>query len=288
MVLSVKYSARPRVGDGPEPHDQTRGALAKRLNREPADRGSRAAHWRGRAVNDIRKRAGRGLWRAVYASLVDHEDFRALSPNARLVLFVLRLGPSTTIASIFIYYREVLQAQTGLASRALEEALKELERTPSAERPWIVRDASVIWIRNGLRFDPNLSVGNDNHIVAVRRTVAALPQRSAVVQQFLAYYPLVGPMDDAMGASYRVREGASHGGSRSSSSTPNRTPEQNSEPAGDGSPAPPRFLSLLGKSQINGHPTCGDYQDSLERLRRKHPELAEAEAQEQALRAPAT
>ena len=182
-------------------------------------------------MSDIGKRAGRGLWRAVYASLVDHEDFRALSPNARLVLFVLRLGPSTTIASIFTYYPAVLQAQTGLSPRALEAALKELERTPSPERPWIVRDASVLWIRNGLRFDPNLSVSNDNHIVAIRRTVAALPQRSAVVQQFLTYYPVVGPMEDGMGASHGGRAGASHGGSRSSSSssTPNRTPEQNSE-----------------------------------------------------------
>lgn len=204
-------------------------------------------------MSDIRKRAGRGLWRAVYASLVDHEDFRALSPNARLVLFVLRLGPSTTIASIFTYYPAVVQAQTGLSPRALEAALKELEQRPSPERPWIVRDRNVLWIRNGLRFDPNLSVSNDNHIVAIRRTVAALPQRSVVVQQFLAYYLMLGPLEDGMGVSHGGRAGVSHGGSRSSSSTPNRTPEQNSETAGDGSPAPPRSLSLLGKSQDNGY-----------------------------------
>ncbi len=202
-------------------------------------------------MSDIRKRVGRGLWRAVYASLVDHEDFRVLSPNARLVLFVLRLGPSTTIASIFTYYPAVVQAQTGLSPRALEAALKELEQRPSPERPWIVRDRSVLWIRNGLRFDPNLSVSNDNHIVAIRRTVAALPQRSAVVQQFLAYYPMLGPLEDGMGVSHGGRAGVSHGGSRSS--TPNRTPEQNSETAGDGSPAPPRSLSLLGKSQNNAY-----------------------------------
>ena len=242
-------------------------------------------------MSDIRKRAGRGLWRAVYASLVDHEDFRALSPNARLVLFVLRLGPSTTIASIFTYYPAVLQAQTGLSPRALEAALKELERTPSPEHPWIVRDASVLWIRNGLRFDPNLSMSNDNHIVAIRRTVAALPQRSAVVQQFLAYYPTVGPMEEeGIGESHGGRAGVSHGGSRSSSSSSTPTPkeEQNSETAGDASPAPP-LVAIAGSESNHSHsasrkPAKGEYQDLLQAIRTRQPNLARAEAEEEALK----
>ena len=155
-------------------------------------------------MSEARQRIGRGIWRSVYASLVDHPDYRALSPQARLVFFVLRLGTSNTIASIFPYYRDALRAQTGLTSRALEAALRELARTPRAA-PWIIRDQTVCWIRNGLQHDPTFSLENENHVQALRRTVAALPQRSSVVRRFLQHYPQLQsgvsqhPMGDGMG-----------------------------------------------------------------------------------------
>jgi hypothetical protein len=240
-------------------------------------------------MSDLRKeRPGRGLWRSVYASIWDHEDFRALSPNARLALCGLRLGPSTTIASIFMYYPAVVQAQTGLSPRALAAALKELERTPNAERPWIVRDASVLWIRNGLRFDTSLSLKNDNHIQALRRTVAALPQRSAVVQQFLAYYPEVGPLDDGMGVSHGVSHTPSQGGSRSSSSSSSSSSSRNrnrnritkprtTKTAGDASPAPPLAIA----DSESKHPDNGTSLAALQSerirdgIRAKHPDWGE-------------
>jgi hypothetical protein len=181
-------------------------------------------------MSDLRKRAGRGLWRAVYASLVDHEDFRALTPHARLLFFVLRLGSATTIASIFHYYTEVLQAQTGLSSRQLASAFQELEQRPSQDRPWIVRDRSVVWIRNGLRFDPNLSMNNENHVLAIRRAVAALPRRSAVVQRFIAYYTVLGPLGDDMGVSHGVSHAPSHAPSLGGITTPTPTPTPETTP----------------------------------------------------------
>src|SRR5262249_8625323 len=105
---------------------------------------------------------GRGVWRAGYASIVDHRDFPVLSPPARLTLLGARLGSSNAIASIFRWHASVLQEQTGLDAAALEAALIELETKPP-RRPWIIRDERVLWIRNGLRFDPSVVLANPNH-----------------------------------------------------------------------------------------------------------------------------
>ena len=107
-------------------------------------------------MKDYSGSVGRGIWRGVYSSITDHPDFQVLSPNARLVILVCRVGSSNTAASIFRYYREALGVQTGLSRDDLEAALCELEKKPNATTPWIVRDEQVLWIRNGLKHDPNL------------------------------------------------------------------------------------------------------------------------------------
>jgi hypothetical protein len=134
------------------------------------------------------ERDDRGRWSGLYACTVDHPDFQALTPNARLVFFVLRLGTMGNIASCFLLHATVLSEQTGLTAEELEAALRELERKPSARAPWIVRDRSVCWIRNGLRFDPNFVEENTNHVKGVRRAIAALPSSSQVVRKFRRYY----------------------------------------------------------------------------------------------------
>ena len=78
---------------------------------------------------------GPGLWRGVYSSIVDHPDFQRLSPEARLVLLVARLGTANNIASIFRFYPQVLEHQTGLTADQLETAIRQLESTPS-RAPW--------------------------------------------------------------------------------------------------------------------------------------------------------
>jgi hypothetical protein len=133
---------------------------------------------------------GRGYWRGVYSAMVDHPDFQALSPNARLTLFICRLGSLNNQASIFRYYMEPLAAQTGLSLHALGDALTELETKPSISEPWIVRDDLILWVRNGLKHDPNVRPQlNDNHKRAVLKAVSALP-RTSTVKKFNRYYKL--------------------------------------------------------------------------------------------------
>lgn len=240
-------------------------------------------------------KAGRGIWRGIYSSMTSHPDYQVLSSHARLTLLTLRLGGQSTIAGIGRVYMEALVAETGLSRRQVNAALCELEQKPSPEAPWIVRDENLIWIRNALRFDPTLTLNNSNHVPPVQRAVAALPRSSQVVQRFRSYYRLPEEGEEVMGTSdgashegtHEGRDGASHGGIRSSSGTPtpilNRTPipspggslslvsNQNQEP-GKGSEAPLR------------RPAPGEYQETLERVRAQHKDWTELQVQDEALK----
>jgi hypothetical protein len=132
----------------------------------------------------------RGLYRGIFSSLLDDaKQYQGLSVEARLTLLTLRLCRDAGPACIFRYYPDVLQAQTGLSARRLTAAMAELGRTPSTRRPWIVVDsaAHVVWIRNGLRFDPSSPRGSESHLKGVRRALLALP-RTALLARFCEHY----------------------------------------------------------------------------------------------------
>lgn len=201
------------------------------------------------------RKIGRGIWRGVYSSIVDHPDFQILSPNARLTLFVCRCGSLNTPASIFRYYRGVLEAQTGLDATDLEAALVELEKKPSTSAPWIVRDESILWVRNGLKHDPNLTLEHDGHREAILRALAALPT-TPTVQKFKRYYKLVrgrGQAPPKGPPPQPKREGGSAVGKESS-----RTPKE--ERKDEKTSAPPDFSSLsrIGGGSNDEHPDPAD------------------------------
>jgi hypothetical protein len=130
-----------------------------------------------------------GPYRALFASLWEHPDFRALSVRGRLLLLALRTGPLAGIACIFRYHLDDLADLSGLSRRAVGIALRELAETPSPARPWILYDDRVLWIRNGLQFDPSVTLSNVNHAIAIQNCTRSLPSDSKVVRAFLDYYP---------------------------------------------------------------------------------------------------
>lgn len=131
----------------------------------------------------------RGLYRGVYSSLPDDPDFQRLSPNARLVFYTCRLCAQAGPAAIFRYYPELLIVQTGLKAPQLEAALQELER-----ETWILREGVVLWVRNGLRHDPNVRLANPKHRKGVMRALESLPHLN-IVLRFCDYYQIIYPFD---------------------------------------------------------------------------------------------
>jgi hypothetical protein len=213
------------------------------------------------------ERIGRGVWRGIYSSMVDHPDFHLLTPHERLVLFVCRLGSQNTAASIFRYYREPLMVQTGLAAAELETALAGLEKKPSARAPWIIRDDAVVWIRNGLKHDPTYSVQNRNHRLSLLRAVAALP-RTPTVRKFRRYYKLPIGMGDGIGQG--IGDGTTGAMARKTPTpTPNTTPTPTPKGAEAAPPARPLGEGGAPAPSSNGtarEPTTEERHRARERI----------------------
>jgi hypothetical protein len=120
--------------------------------------------------------------------MLDDPDFQRLSPTARHVLLTVRLCKDAGPACIFRYYPEMLMRLTGYPRRRLDAALEEL-----AAGAWAYTDGTVLWIRNGLRHDPQLRIGDKKHLKAVLRQVDSLPA-SVLVVKFCEYYKIVRPL----------------------------------------------------------------------------------------------
>jgi hypothetical protein len=122
----------------------------------------------------------RGAHRSIYAAIVDDAEFQELSSDARLLFFILKL--SLGVSGIDVIYSSTLIEKIGKTQRAVDAALKQLR-----DNDWIRTEKNVIWLRNGLRFEPSISLKNPKHIVAIQKHLRALP-RLALVSEFARYY----------------------------------------------------------------------------------------------------
>jgi len=133
--------------------------------------------------------SGRGVYRGIHSSLLDDPDFQRLSARARHVLLTARLCKDAGPACIFRYYPEMLMRLTGYSRRHIEGALQEL-----SQGAWVYSDGAVLWIRNGLRHDPQLRIGDKKHLKAVLRQLDGLPSSTLVVR-FCEYYKIKRPFN---------------------------------------------------------------------------------------------
>lgn len=138
-----------------------------------------------------------GVYRGLHSSLFDDPDYQLLSADARLVLLTARLCRDAGPAVIFRYYPELLCRQTGLSRSRFDKALEGL-----AKDNWIYSDGVVLWVRNGLRHDPNLRLADRKHFASVCRQLDGLPT-SPLVAKFCDYYgitrPSEGPSETSLG-----------------------------------------------------------------------------------------
>ncbi len=132
----------------------------------------------------------RGTYRAIFSTLFDDPDYQRLPTRARLVLVTARQCKDAGPAAIFRYYPEILAHQTGSTTSQVKEAIETLAAPPG----WIVYDDAVLWVRNGLRYDPSMSLANKKHRTAISKHLIGLP-KSPVVLKFCDYYKIAYPFD---------------------------------------------------------------------------------------------
>lgn len=122
----------------------------------------------------------RGEYRPIYTVLIHGPDYQALSPTEKLVLLHLKLnlGP----AGIGVLYLAALAEQTGYPEDGIRLAIDIL-----SHRGWVSHERNVFWVVDGLKYEPSLSVKNENHKGWLARHLKGLP-KLLVVNQFAKRY----------------------------------------------------------------------------------------------------
>ena len=129
------------------------------------------------------KASRRGEYRAILAVLVDGPDYQTLSPAAKLVLLTLKLGLGPWQIGVMPACEAVLGERTGFADKQIRAAFAEL-----AAGGWVRVERNVVWIVDGLRYEPSVQHTDSKHVTGLSSYVAGLP-RLAIVRDFCAAYP---------------------------------------------------------------------------------------------------
>ena len=127
----------------------------------------------------------RGEYAAVHTALLDDPDFQRLSPEAKLLWYSLRLMLGASGIALVRGWKTVLPEVTGIDS--VNGHLEEL-----TSGGWLNQQQNVLWLRNVLRFNPNLNLSHDKHLTGVSKHIAGLP-KLAIVNAFAEYYDLEEP-----------------------------------------------------------------------------------------------
>jgi len=117
--------------------------------------------------------------------LPDSPEFQELSKDAALLLYTLKvtMGP----AGIDVLYDDQLCERSRLSLEELGPARQEL-----IAGGWLTVERRVHWLRNGLRFEPTMSLKNANHRKSVQDHLGSLPKQP-IVNEFASHYDLDAP-----------------------------------------------------------------------------------------------
>jgi hypothetical protein len=125
--------------------------------------------------------------------LADDPDFQRLSPHAILVFYTIRVCKEHGAGGIFRYYIETIARRCHLSIPKVTDALQELARPkPNEEHGWIEYDDAILWVVNGLRYDPHVNLANEKHKMSVVKGLSELPKRKLVLS-YCDYYKLPYP-----------------------------------------------------------------------------------------------
>jgi hypothetical protein len=128
----------------------------------------------------------------MYASFWDDPDVRALSHVGYRVLTTLK--GTLPAPGIGFVLEDLLANRCGCSLEELNEAYVELEQPKRVEEGlgWIVRERGVVWLVNGLKFEPSIRASDQKHRAHVAEWLAQFggdqsPLR--IVRLFHAHYP---------------------------------------------------------------------------------------------------
>jgi len=142
-------------------------------------------------VAEVLGRAKRGPYRSTYTVILNEPDFvDGLNTDEKVVWWTLKHWPEGNLAHLFVFYMEPLTKRTSLPEKRAKAALTGLEQKGWIKLDWKVQ---LVWIVNGLKWSPEVSLKNENHRIGTLKCLNSLP-RSPLILQFCEYYSLPVPI----------------------------------------------------------------------------------------------
>lgn len=139
----------------------------------------------------------RPSYRSLYATFWDDAGQQALSDRAYRVLTALK--GTMPMPGISVVFDDLLAKRCGCTENDIQEAFVELERPKVDGSPgWIVRERNIIWLVNGLRFEPNISPNDPKHRRFVAECLTQFGGEAtpfAIVRRFKEHYAQWFPGD---------------------------------------------------------------------------------------------
>jgi len=139
--------------------------------------------------------------------MLDSKEFRALTPEARHLLQTIKARRINNMTGLFFCETGelyTLSEQTGYDMDTIRDAIENL-----SEWDWVSHRDGIMWVRNQLKFDPSISLDNENHVSAIKKILEEIPE-CELKSNFLSYYnlkisgdgipdPIPDPTTDGMG-----------------------------------------------------------------------------------------
>ena len=105
----------------------------------------------------------RGKHQSIHTALIDDPTFQKLTPEAKLCFFTLKLMLGAAGIDVVRAHQLAIAEVTGLQVEAVRTALRDLENAG-----FLMIESNVLWLPNGLRFNPALNLDNENHRKSIK------------------------------------------------------------------------------------------------------------------------
>lgn len=128
----------------------------------------------------------RGDYVSTYVAIVDDPDYKGLSPDAKLLFWTLQHWPEGNKVGIFAAFPDAIMDRTGLTKKAMTAAKTELQTSHHA-----LWDGNFVWLRNRLRFSPELAWKNEKQMAGLKNELLGLP-KTRLLSKFAEYYKTIG------------------------------------------------------------------------------------------------
>lgn len=131
----------------------------------------------------------KGTYRSIYSAIWEDPEFQSFGPDMMLVFLSLRTGRECNFPCIFPFYLGTLSERMKLPQEKIDAAFNAL-----IEAGWIAYERPILWIRKGLRNDPNFVPQNSKQIYGISNILNSLPKLD-IVKEFATYYQIPSGSD---------------------------------------------------------------------------------------------